>query len=99
MDDEILTEKKEIKMLENDDKLKNKIKHDDINTSNFIILNMGEKSSRGYSISVKSAEETADKIILNLQDIEPKGVEKADSKPSYPYTIVKVNSKKEIIIK
>jgi hypothetical protein len=96
---EILTESNEIKMLEHDDKLKNKIKADDINKSNFVILNMGEKNTAGYSISVKSAEETADKVILTLQDIEPKGGGNALSEPVYPYTIVKVNSKKEIVIK
>jgi hypothetical protein len=38
---EILTEPNEIKMLQNDDKLKNKIHPNDIQTSNFIIFNMG----------------------------------------------------------
>jgi hypothetical protein len=40
---EILTEPNEIKMLENDPLLKDKMKQDDINNSNYVILNMGEK--------------------------------------------------------
>src|SRR6187402_1550971 len=58
---EILTEEREIKMLQNDDNLKKKIKDGDINTSNFIILNLGEQTSGGYYIGVEKVEETADK--------------------------------------
>lgn len=42
---EILSDQREIAMLQNDEKLKNKIKPTDIQTSNFIVLNMGEKTS------------------------------------------------------
>ncbi|HEX8016326.1 MAG TPA: hypothetical protein VF465_13915, partial [Flavobacterium sp.] len=47
---EILSEPNEILMLQNDPLLKSKMKQDDINNSNYVILNMGEKSSGGYSI-------------------------------------------------
>ena len=96
---EILTEDKEIKMLQNDELLKNKISADDIKTSNFVILNMGEKTTLGYTIDVKSAEETPDKIIIKVRDVEPKTAGVAEHEVFYyPYSILKVNSKKEIII-
>jgi len=95
---EILSEASEIKMLESDENLRKKIAPGDINTSNFIILNMGEKKSGGYLIKVKNVEETADKIIVTVTEQEPKG-EMASSEVSYPYTIVKINSKKNIVIK
>lgn len=95
---EILTEPREIKMLLGDVNLRKKIKQDDINTCNFIILNLGEKEILGSSIVIKNVTETADKIIIQT-------VEKQSNTSSvkltdfvYPYTIVKINSKKEIVI-
>lgn len=96
---EILTEPNEIKMLLSDDNLKRKIDAKDITSCNFIILNMGEKKANGYSISIKNILETADKIIIETVDKEPEKISPTDSNYVYPYTIVKINSKKEIIIK
>jgi len=95
---EILTEEREIKMLQNDEKLKKKIKPEDIKTSNFVILNMGEKTSGGYSVGIKNATETGDKIIITVEEKAPASGEMTASIISYPYTIVKINSKKTIVI-
>ena len=96
---EILSEEREIKMLQNDDFLKNKINADDTKTANFIILNMGEKTTLGYSISVQNVEETSSKIIITTKDNEPKSKQSEEKEVFYyPYTIVKVNSKKEIVV-
>jgi hypothetical protein len=96
---EIVSDSREFKMLQNDDKLKRKIKPTDINTSNFIILNMGEKSVKGCSIEVVDVQETADKIIITVKENEPKTTGGTSTEYIYPYSIVKINSKKEIIIK
>ena len=64
---EILSEEKEIKMLQNDDLLQNKINSNDTKTCNFIILNMGEKTTLGYTIGVKRVEETTSKIIITTR--------------------------------
>ena len=94
---EILTESKEINMLLGDPNLKDKIKPSDINTSNFVILNMGTQSTGGYFMKVKSVEETSDKILIVTEDSVP--TKNNVSVISYPYTIVKINSKKQIEIK
>lgn len=96
---EILSEEREIKMLKNDEKLKNKIGINATKTSNFVILNMGEKPTIGYTISILKVEETPTKILIYTQDNEPqtKQVEEDDIF-YYPYTIIKINSKKEIEI-
>ncbi len=96
---EILTEEKEIKMLQNDALLKNKISAQDLNTANFVILNMGEKNTLGHTIDVKSVEETQDKIIITVRDVAPKTAGVAEHEIFYyPYSILKINSKKEISI-
>jgi hypothetical protein len=95
---EIVSEKKEMNMLLGDKNLKKKIKPDDINTSNFIILSMGEKTSGGYSITVDSVVETSDKIVVTVKETEPKAGEMTASVITYPYAIVKINSKKAIEI-
>jgi len=94
---EMITEQKEFKMLLNDPDLKKKIKPTDIQTSNFLLLNMGEKNSGGYSFSIENIEETANDIILTIKENEPKGI--ATTVMTYPLSIIKINSKKNIIIK
>ena len=96
---EILSDEKEIAMLQNDEKLKNKIKPSDIQTSNFIVLNMGEKTSGGYKISIESAVETDKNIIITLKETAPESGSNASQEITTPYCVVKINSKKEIIIK
>jgi hypothetical protein len=94
---EILTEEREIKMLQGDENLKNKVKTGDTTASNFVILNMGEKSSGGYSITIDKVEETPENIIVYVKENAPNGI--ATSVMTNPYTIIKINSKKPIIFK
>ncbi|WP_431242295.1 protease complex subunit PrcB family protein [Flavobacterium sp. P21] len=96
---EILTEPNEIKMLENDPLLAGKMKQADINNSNYVILNMGEKNTSGYSIGVEKVEETDKNIIITVKENNPAPDAMVMQVISYPYTVVKIHSKKEIIIK
>lgn len=96
---EILSESNEIAMLQNDDKLKNKIHPNDIQTSNFIVLNMGEKATGGYKIGVESVVETDKNIIITIKEIVPEPGAMTTQGITTPYCVVKINSKKEIIIK
>jgi hypothetical protein len=92
---EIITESSEFKLLLNDVDLKNKIVAKDIVTSNFIILNLGEKTTGGYSIKIKNIEETEESIIVTIEEETPKGM--ATTVMTYPMMVVKINSKKPIV--
>lgn len=94
---EVITEQKEFKMMLNDPDLKRKIKASDIYTCNFLLLNMGEKNSGGHYITIENVEETETDIIITIKENAPKGM--ATTVMSYPLTIVKINSKKNIIIR
>lgn len=96
---EIITEKSEFSMLLGDENLKGKIKKNDIETSNFIILNMGEKPTGGYSISVDRILETPDNIVVTIKKRSPKPRENVTTAITNPYCIIRINSKKEIIFK
>ncbi len=94
---EIITDKKEFKMILNDPDLRKKVKQDDILKANFILLNMGQKSSGGYYFSVENIEETSENIIVTIQENASKGM--VTSVMTNPMCILKINSKKNIIIK
>ncbi|MCV9933213.1 protease complex subunit PrcB family protein [Flavobacterium sp. LS1R47] len=96
---EILSEPNEIKMLLSDESLKGKIDGDDIDKANYIILNMGEKSTGGYSIGVEKVEETDKNIIITVKETAPAPDSMVMQVITYPYAVVKINSKKEIVIK
>ncbi len=96
---EILSEPNEIAMLEKDAKLKNRIHPNDIQQSNFIVLNMGEKSTNGFRIEIESITETEKNIIITTKEIAPLPGSVLIQQITYPYCVVKVNSKKEIIFK
>jgi hypothetical protein len=96
---EILTEPQEIKMLQNDKTLKDKISVIDVQQSNFVILNMGEKPTGGYSIGVENVVETDKNIIITVKETKPESDAILTQNITYPFCVVKINSKKEIIIK
>ncbi len=96
---EILTEPREIKMLQNDENLKKKISASDITSSNFVILNMGEKPTTGYSIGIEKIEETDQSIVIYVKEVNPEPGLMVNQIISHPYCVIKINSKKEIIIK
>lgn len=96
---EILSEPNEIKMLQNDEQLKNKISASDIQNSNFIVLNMGEKTSGGYKIGIDTVVETDKNVIITVKETIPEPGAMATQAFTNPFCVVKINSKKEIIIK
>lgn len=94
---EILSEVNEIKMLLNDENLKNKIQEKDIETCNFVIINSGYKNQGNNKIEIENVVETNDKIIVkikkNLNEIKPN----IELGTVNPYLILKIKSKKEIV--
>lgn len=93
---ELVTEQKEFKMFLNDKNLKSKIKPTDILYANFLLLNMGEKSTGGYSFSVSNIEEKADKIVIKVVENSPKSGENVTFAMTNPMCIIRINSKKAI---
>ena len=96
---EVITEQKEFTMLLGDEEIRKFVKADDINSSNFILVNLGEKSNGGYSVEVVNVVEQTDKIIVTLKEIEPKKGENVTMALTNPYAVIKINSKKPIEIK
>ena len=97
---EILTEANEIVMLMGDETLKKKVKKDDAQKSNFIILNAGPTKETFNRAMVQKVLEKEDAIEVYVKDMQ-KNVEADLSNENvfYPYSIVKINSKKPIVIK
>ncbi len=94
---EIISEKDEFNILLTDDMIKPYVKKNDIETCNFILVNMGEKTKEGYTLKVQKVEELPDKILVTLKEIEPRGnVAQVTTKPCY---VIKIKSKKPIEIK
>ncbi|WP_396157358.1 hypothetical protein [Flavobacterium sp.] len=97
---EVLTESKEIKMLLGDENLAKLIKPKDINESSFLILNTGPTKEPYNRMKIEKVIETATQIEVFLKDSQKNIEETAiDDTTKYPYTVVKVNSKKPIVIK
>lgn len=96
---EILSEPNEIRMLQNDENLKNKISPNDVQNSNFIVLNMGEKTTGGYKIGIDTVVETDKNIIITVKETIPEPGGMVTQAFTNPFCVVKINSKKEIIIK
>ena len=94
---EIITEENEFKMLLGDDLIKSYVKKDDIKTSNYILVNLGEKPTGGYTIKVENVEELSDKIIVTIKEIPPSGI--ATTVITKPCYVIKIKSKKPIEIK
>ncbi|MBC5863356.1 protease complex subunit PrcB family protein [Flavobacterium turcicum] len=96
---EILTAPNEITMLQNDELLKNKVTAADVQRANFVILNLGEKSSGGYSIGVENVVETDTNIIVTVKEQAPEPGSMVIQSISNPFCVLKINSKKPILFK
>lgn len=95
---EIITEPNEFKMLLKDDEISQLVKSKDIENSNFVLINIGEKSTGGYGIVVESVVEEADKIVIKIKETEPKPGTMVTTAITSPYAVLKINSKKPIEI-
>jgi hypothetical protein len=95
---EIISQEDEFVMIKNDPELKRKIKPNAILSSNFLLLSMGEKETSGYSITVEKVVETEKSVIVTIKESAPKPNETVTMAITNPYCVVRINSKKEIII-
>lgn len=95
---ETITEEKEIGMILGDPALRKKVKAGDIRTANFLLLNMGEKRTGGYAIGIEKMVETDRNIRVTIKTTQPEPGARTTSAFTTPYCLVRINSKKEIII-
>ena len=97
---EILTEANEIMLLLGDETLKKKVKKEDAQKSSFIILNAGPTKETFNRATVQKVLDKEDAIEVYIKDMQ-KNVEAdlANENVFYPYSIIKINSKKQIVIK
>lgn len=97
---EILTEPKEIMMLLGDEALRKKIKTEDTQNSSFVILNAGPTTESNNKISIQKVVETPSQIEIYITDTQKNiPAELSNDETFHPYTVVKINSKKPIVIK
>ena len=97
---EILTEPKEITMLLSDETLRKKIKTNDTTNSTFVILNAGPTKETYNRIKIEKVIETPTQIEVYIKDTQKNtAIDLSDENTLFPYTIIKVNSKKPIVIK
>lgn len=92
---EIISEPNEFRLLQNDPDLKKSVQAEDIVHANFIVINLGEKTTGGYAIKVKNIEETDESIVVTIAEEAPRGM--TTTVMTYPMMVIKINSKKPII--
>jgi len=63
-----------------------------------LALFLGQRSSGGHAIKVKNVTEKDNKVYVEVEKLGPKPGENATMAITNPYTIVKINSNKEIVI-
>lgn len=97
---EVLTETKEIKMLLGDENLRKMIKEKDVAESSFIIVNTGPTKESYNRSKVEKVVETANAIEVYIKDTQ-KNLDPTliDDTTKYPYSVIKINSKKPIVVK
>ena len=97
---EVLSEPKEISMLLSDETLSKKIKPSDTTASTFVILNAGPTRETANHIEIDKVLETATEIQVYIKDTQTNTpIDLSDDETLYPYTILKINSKKPVVIK
>ena len=96
---EIIVDEKDFRKVLSEELILNKVKKEDIKRSNFLYLSLGEKNTAGYGISVSNVEEFKEKIIVTISKMQPAPSSVLTQALTYPFCIVKINSKKIIEIK
>ncbi|MGC4039966.1 MAG: hypothetical protein QM710_04000 [Flavobacterium sp.] len=97
---EILSEEKEIKMLLGDETLAKLVKPKDIKESSFLVLNAGPTKESYNRIKIEKVVETPNQVEVYLKDTQKNLDEtQQDDMTKYPYTVVKINTKKQIVFK
>ncbi|WP_297514375.1 protease complex subunit PrcB family protein [Flavobacterium sp.] len=91
---EFITEESEYQMLLKDPIISPYLKPNDIQDNNFILVNLGEKPTGGWSIKVEKVKILKDKVEVVIREIAPKGM--ATTAITTPNFVLKIKSKKPI---
>jgi hypothetical protein len=91
---EMITEESEYQMLLKDPIISPYLKPNDIQDNNFILVNLGEKPTGGWSIKVEKVKILKDKVEVVIREIPPKGM--ATTAITTPNFVLKIKSKKPI---
>jgi len=70
----------------------------DFTQQRVVALFLGQKNSGGHAIKVKNVTEKDNKVYVEVEKLGPKPGENATMAITNPYTIVKINSNKEIVV-
>lgn len=76
-----------------------KIPEIDFEKSNVLVLNMGKKNTGGYNVFPEKMIDDGQKLIMIIKEMYPKKGDMVTMSLTSPVCIVKINSKKEILIK
>jgi hypothetical protein len=98
---------KENKIIETEElfnKLINDLKLDNVQKIDFslykvVVLNLGEKTTGGYSISTNNVKEEGNVIVVDVYESSPKANDFVTDALTYPICILKIKSRKEIVFK
>ncbi|TGD59448.1 protease complex subunit PrcB family protein [Flavobacterium humi] len=71
----------------------------DFKDSNVVVLNMGQKNTGGYDVYPEKILDEGNTIVLTIKEVSPGPGDMVTTALTNPVCVVKVNSKKEIIIK
>lgn len=93
---EIISEESEFQMLLKDPIISPYLNKEDIKTCNFILVNLGEKPSGGWTIKVEKVKVLKDKVEVIIKEIPPKGM--ATTVMTTPNFVLRIKSKKPIEI-
>jgi hypothetical protein len=96
---EILSTEQEVMMLTDDERLSRRVSTAEAKTSTFLVLNAGEKPSGGHYLDIESVVEIPERIIVTVKEVGPPEGSMNTMQITYPYTVVRINSKKPIEIR
>lgn len=71
----------------------------DFKKANVLILNMGQKNTGGYNVAPEKMIDDGKKLIMILKETYPKKGDMVTMSLTSPVCIVKINSKKDIVIR
>lgn len=71
----------------------------DFSKARIVALFLGQRSSGGYEIKIKSVEERDNKIYVTVEEVSPKPGDMATMAITNPFVVAKINSAKEIVFK